>query len=297
MYEYYALFVLISLLTPLNSILLYKRFQQTAGTSLGANILYMVINGIVGAGVPGVLMAVQGTPLRLTPYSFVIALVIVLAAAVTVIATFKAYELGQIATINIMSTVGTILLSCAWGMLVLGETLSVSGIIALALMLTAVILIREKTDEKVQSRLLWLYAMAVIGGALTSILSKQHQVETHFATVDTLSLSVWIGIVRTVIFSVLAPLLAAKQGLQALRFPRSAVLYAIASSMLSGLCYIVTLFTGKVLPIVVTSPLSTGLSILMFTLLPLLFYREKLTLRQLIGAGLSLVGAVLFVVS
>lgn len=297
MYEYYALFILISLLNPLNSILLYKRFQQTAGTSLGASILYMVINGIAGAVVPGVLMATQGVPLQLTPYSLVVATALVLAAAVNTIAVFKSYELGQVATINILSTVGTILLSCVWGVLLLDETLSLPGIVALLLMLTAVFLIREKTNEKVQSRLLWLYALAVIGGALTSILSKQHQVETRFATVDTLSLSIWVGIIRATLFSALTPVLILKQGRQALRFPRSATLYAIASSVLSGSTYIITLFTGKVLPIVVTSPLSTGLSILMFTLLPWLFYREKLTRRQLLGAGLSLVGAVLFVLS
>ena len=296
MFEFYSLFIFSILLSSVNNVYLYKKYQLTAGTSLQSSCLYLIINGIVSALIPGILMLIRGTAFQFTPYSILIASVIVICAAIDTMARLKAYASGNIATVNVLGTIGNIILSCAWGVLMLGEKISIIGIIAICMMLASTIIISAQSKGGSSKRLLWLYAVIVLAGSAVSILNKQHQVETNFATIDTLSFSVWIGIIRTVIFIPIAIISAPKNGLSIKKIPKSTVGYATASSVISGSCYIITLFTSTVLPIVVTSPLSTGLSIIMCSLLPWVIYREKISKKQLIGITFSFIGAMLFLI-
>lgn len=120
--------------------------------------------------------------------------------------------------------------------------------------------------------------------------------ETAFAAVDTLSFSIWIALTRIVLFSVITPFAVSKLGKQSFRFSKAAVGYAALPSVIAGSTYVMTLFTNTALPIVVTSPLSTGLGIIMGAILPRIVYREHLSKKQMIGVGLSLVGALLFLI-
>ena len=45
MLGYYAMFIAATLVTQVNSVYIYKKYQLTAGTSLPASVLYMIING------------------------------------------------------------------------------------------------------------------------------------------------------------------------------------------------------------------------------------------------------------
>lgn len=296
MFEYYSLYIVAMLLTSVNTVYLYKKFQLTAGTTLWANTVFLIINGIISAILPAILLIVRGEHMQWSPYSLLVAFAIVTCAALDTIARMKAYSKGKIATVNILGTVGSIILSCAWGILVLREPLSILGAIAIGIMLLSTVLIRSKKKDRTVKGLLWLYVTVIIVSSAISILNKQHQVETHFTAIDTLSFSIWIGIIRTALFSIVAAAHFVRFGAAPVHLPKASVVYAIVSSILSGGCYILTLITGEVLPIVVTSPLGTGLSIVMCTLLPWLIYREKLNKKQIGGVCLSLIGAVLFLV-
>ena len=161
-------------------------------------------------------------------------------------------------------------------------------------MLAAVVLLGSGTEEKLNRRLLWLYAVVILTTACVTILSKQHQVETAFATVDTLSFSVWVAIARTVLFSLITPFVVKAQGKASFRFTKAAIWLAVISSVIAGTSYVLTLTSNTALPIVITSPLSTGMNIIMSALLPWLVYRELLNKKQLMGVGLSFAGALLF---
>ncbi len=257
----------------------------------------MLVNGVISAAIPASVMLAGGTPLAFSWYSVLMALTIVSISAINVITTFQCYAHGQIATVGILSTLGNIILPCLWGVFVLNEALTVQSILAIAVMLSAVVLLGNGGGEKLNKKLLWLYIVVVLTGAGVTILSKQHQVETVFETVDTLSFSVWIALIRIVLFGFLTPFVAKKQGKAAFRFPKAAVWFAVFSSVVAGSSYVMTLFSNTALPIVITAPLNTGLSIIMSALLPWLIYREQLSKKQLLGVGLSLVGALLFLIA
>ena len=60
MLGYYAIFIAATLLTQVNSVYIYKKYQLTAGTSLAAGMLYMITNGIVSAIVPAAVILATG---------------------------------------------------------------------------------------------------------------------------------------------------------------------------------------------------------------------------------------------
>lgn len=294
MTEFYLLHIFALTLGQVSSLHFMKRYQLAAGTSLRSNIIYMVINGIISAIIPLMVLIFGGNKLEYTPYSLLIAFLIVILAALDCILRFKAYEAGQIATVAIISTLGSIILSCLWGVLILNEKVSIRQIIGILIMLISVLTVSQTHEGKLRRRLIWIYAVISVAGAFVSILSKQHQVETTFETVDTLSFSVWIGLIRTIVFLIIAIFPITKQGAKIFKVSRKEAVNATFSSVFSGTSYILTLFTSTVLPIVITSPLGVGFGILMGAFIPWVFYRERLTTRQLIGVALSLVGTMLF---
>jgi len=297
MLTYYLLYILSLVVTGVNTTYLYKKFQLTAGTGLAASILYMIVNGVISAILPAVVLLFSPESFETTIYSLIFAAATVIVAALSTILMFKAYEKGQIAIANICTTVGGIVLQCAWGVIFLKEDFSVKDLVAIVIMLIAVFLIMDRNGEKADKKLIWLYVLIVLCSCAVNMFSKQHQVETNFATVNTLSYSIWIGVIRTVLFAACIPYVLIKQGKNAFRFPKNAVGYAAGSSVFSGGCYIIQLFTAVVLPIVITSPLSTGVGILMSTLLPWFIYHEKMNKKQIAGVSLSLIGSVLFLIT
>ncbi len=294
--SYYLLYILSLTMTQANGLLFMKKYQTISGTSLRSSTLYMIINGLVSAVVPIAVLLIQGTPLGITPYSVFMATVIVLLAATDTILRLKAYEKGQIAIVNIVAILGSIVLSCLWGYFVLDESISPQGLVAIIIMLLAVFVVSRTGNTKVSKNLLWIYVVISIASSFVTILSKQHQVETAYATIDTLSFSVWIGLVRAVIFGIVAVGLIAKNGKKVLHFPKAAPGYASLSSIISGSAYILTLFTNMALPIVITSPLSVGFGIVMSAVLPWLFFKESLNKRQIFGVLLALIGTLLFLI-
>ena len=119
MLTYYLLFILSLVVANVNSAYLYKKFQLSAGTGLAANVLYMIINGVISAIVPAIVLIFTKDSFETTPYSLIFATVTVVAAALSTILMFKAYEKGQIAIANICTTVGGIVIQCLWGVLFL----------------------------------------------------------------------------------------------------------------------------------------------------------------------------------
>ena len=294
MLNYYLLFFTGTILAQINNLLIFKKFQLSAGTSMPSNIMYMLINGVISALIPAAIMVAGGTMPEFSWYSILVAVTIVSISAANVITTFKCYAHGQIATVGILSTLGNIILPCLWGVFVLNEALTVQSVLAIAVMLFAVVLLGRGGMEKLNKKLLWLYIIVVLTGAGVTILSKQHQVETAFKTVDTLSFSIWVALVRIVLFGFLTPFVVKKQGKAAFRFPKAAIWLAVFSSVVAGSSYVLTLFSNTALPIMITASLNTGLSIIMSALLPWLIYREQLSKKQMIGVGLSFAGALLF---
>ena len=297
MLPYLLLFVFATAVTQFNTIFLYKKYQLKAGTSLPASTVFLIINGVVSALVSLLALLIMDTPLAFTPYSFVMALVIVLSAASALVVTFKAYQRGSITTFSIINTVGGIVINCFWGIFVLKESLSVFGYIGIVLMILSAVLMLESDGQKSDKMFFLFCALALITNALTNLLSKQHQVETVYSTVDTLSFSIWIGVIRAILFAGILPVVLWKMGKISFVKPLKASPLAALASAISGSAYVLTLIAAIYVPIALSSPLGTGLGILLGALLPLLFFKETLSRRQILGVLCSFIGVLVYFIA
>lgn len=295
MLPYYILFFSQFLISQLNSIFIFKKFQLQAGTSLIVNGLYLFINGIVSALVAAIMILVTGGKLEITPYSVVMAVIVVTTSAISTVACLKSYERGQIASVNILTTIGGIIISCIWGVLVWNETITTPGFIAIIIMIAASVLMVYDNNLKIDKKLLWLYLVTVVFTVAVTLLCKQHQMETRFETVDSLSFSVWIGVVRTVMLLPFLPVILQKIKVDNISWKVSGI--CVGSSAVTGVALVMQLFYAAVLPVSVTSPLSTGLGIILSALLPWLFFREKINRKQFYSVVLSLIGSLLYVLT
>ena len=287
---YYLLFVLSYALSTVSAHG-NKKYQLTAGTGLVSMSVYMVINGIVSVAPPALLLLLGEESLEISLYSLLMAAATVFSAAICVIGTLKAYERGQVAVVTVFSTIGSVAISCAWGVLFLKERVSVLQVVSLVIMVAAVLLIICRRGERIDKNTLWLLLLIALTTAITAILGKQHQTEVTFDAVNTLSYSVWIGVIRAILFGVLLIFLVKKEKP---RLSRPALLYGTLSSVMSGSAYVLTLVTATVLPLVITSPLGTAIAILMNTVMAWTVYREKLSVRQIMGIILCVIGIFIF---
>lgn len=309
MLAYYLLLIISAALGAVNNVCLMKRYQTTAGTGLSASVLLMIINGIFSALVAVPVLLVSHEPFQATPYSLAMALVTVLCAAVSTLSMLKAYETGQIAIANIFSVMGSILLSCLWGIVFLKESITLRQSAAILLIVAAILLFTVKRQKKPAAssatdagrdstgkrnpRILWLYARIFLCSGFVNIFSKLHQIETVHPAVNTLSFSIWIGVTRTVVFALFLPFLKRRNS----RMPqvsKAACGYAVAISLVSGGCYIITLALATVLPLTITTPISMVTSMGLTSFLPWLLYKEKLGRQEIIGILLSIIGILLY---
>lgn len=303
MYIYYLLFVG-SYLFTMFSTYLNKKYQIAAGTGPFATSIYMVINGVVSALPPIFMLVMNGQPLQITFFSVCFALATVISAGISMLGTFKAYERGEVAVVTIFSTIGSIVISCAWGIFFLGERLAIKQIIGIMLMISAVMVVIWRKDVKINKSVLGILVIVSATTGITSVLSKQHQVETTYATVDVYSYSLLVGVIRAVAFCVFLLFYRHKleeklytffRGVDKGRLSGITLGYAIGASLISGGCYIVNLIIAGVLPITIISTLGPALNILLSSVMAWGAYHEKLTKRQIMGIVLCVLGIVIFV--
>jgi len=290
---YYVLFIITYFITVLGT---YenKKYQMTAGTGLYATIVYMIINGIVSALVSFLVLLGNGETFEITVYSLLFALATVVCAAGSTVATFKAYEKGKMSVVTTFAAIGSIIISCTYGMVFLKEQLTMVQTASVALMVIAVVIVLFQNKVKADKSILGLLFAAVIASGLVSILGKQHQVEQGYKTVNTLSYSIWVGVIRTLFFSVLLCVVRIKGKRGALQLTKKTVGCATAASVFSGLAYILSLTVLKVLPITIVSTFGTALNISLTAVMARVAYKEKLSKRQIAGIVLCMIGIFLF---
>lgn len=330
MFVPYLLLIISAALGAANNVCLMKRDQTTAGTGLSASVLLIIINGIFSALVAVPVLLFSHEPFEATPYSLAMALVTVLCAAVSTLSMLKAYESGQIAIANIFSVMGSILLSCLWGIVFLEEIITLRQLAAIFLIVAAILLFtvkfggrppnigisvrqwrawmckREKRPAessapdagkdlagKRHTHIFLLYALIFLCSGFVNIFSKLHQIETVHPAVNTLSFSIWIGVIRTLVFVLFLPFMKRKShGLP--QVSKAAYGYAIAISLVGGGCYIIALTIAAILPLTITTPLSMGISMGLTSFLPWLLYKEKLGRQEIAGILLSIIGILLY---
>lgn len=291
---YYLIFAASSVFGVIGSSVLFKRYQIKAGTGAWATVYYLIVNGVVSAAIPLVILLASGQKLQVELCSVLYAASLVLASTLNNYFTLRAYETGHVAIANTFSVIGSLLLSCVFGIVFLHETLKLVQVLGILLIFAAVFIISGRNNGSIGKGQLLNLAMVFLGAGAINVLSKLHQVETVHATVDTLSFSIWVALIRTVFFGAVAPFMGKQRKAEG-KISASAAVYAFTYSIIGGGTYIITLWLAKILPITVTTPLSTAISLVLSAVFAWVFHKEKLSRAEIITILLSLAGVLLIV--
>lgn len=274
-----------------------KKYQQLAGSGLFADAVFLLINGVGSALVSLIPLIVSKTALEISPYSAIMAFALVAGSAINQIAVFKIFQQGTVIIVSLINTIGGITIPCIAGFIWLDEPLSFVKVAAIVLVLFAIMLYCYEKESKFfkSSTTLWCL-LCFISSGLVGLLSKLHQIETHFEVANTYSFSFWIGVARTLIFLPLVFLFnKSKRFSDSERKPDfNACFMAICATLLGGVSYLMSLFCAKNIPASIMFPFNYGLAVVLSAIFGRIFCKERFTFRKLAGLGICIVGIIIF---
>lgn len=292
-FVYYLMIIAASILVAVSNAVLTKKYQISAGTNHYATVMLALISGFMTVVFAAIVLLFSPITLEVSPYSILIACGSTMCSVIGLFCKLKAYEAGQIAISNVFASTGGVLISCLWGLLFLGETLSFRQAAVIITIIAAILLITVKPGEKVNKHILWIYLLIFISCGMEAVFSKVHQVEERYTRVNEISFLFWVGAIRVIIFVPIYLNLKLKQ-YRTTHLPVAAFASAVGVTLFGSMNLVVTLVVAKVLPITITSPITTGINVGLTALLPWIIYKEKLTKREIIGVILSMGGLMLY---
>jgi len=266
-----------------------RKYQTVEGTAMSAGLRFNMLTGLFTAVI---FFGLNGFRLEFSSFSvLLVALSAVCATAYNVI-SFPILKAGGMTLYSTFLMLGGMLLPYGCGVLFLDEPLTVWRILGVAVIAVAVVL-STKASFKVSP---WVYGLCAVvfllnGGV--SIFSKLHQIEASHATVSTTAFVMYGGLARFLLSA--GALLV--QGKRAEK-PKSSFPWilgiAAGAAAISGISYLLQLTGAKELPATVLYPMVTGGSIIFSALSGRVFFKERLSIWQLISIGLCFAGTLLF---
>ena len=172
-----------------------KIFQQKNGNSLSTGLLF---NGIAGLFSAISFIFIGGFKIGAAPYSIVMAAVQTILVITYTLISFKILEEGNLSLYTLFLMTGGMTLPYLYGVFFLDEKLSVLRCIGLIFIIAAVVM--SNTDiKKTSKKQILLCVLVFFLNGMVSIVSKLHQVETVYKTVDSASFAFWTSIIKFII--------------------------------------------------------------------------------------------------
>ena len=265
-----------------------KKYQSIETNSLAAGLRFNTVSGLFTAII---FFTLSGFKLDFSAFSVLFALAMSLCAATYSILGFSVLKKGNMAIYSVFLMSGGMILPYIFGILFLNEPLTPLRIIGIIIILFAIILSNKAKGRLKISFLLLCMVIFLLNGCV-SIISKCHQINTEFYTVNSITFVMYTGVFKF-IFSLIA--LAFCKGGQKVSFVSKKTPFIIAAAaFISGCSYMLQLIGAKDIPATVLYPMITGGSIIFSALSDKIFFKEKLNLYQLISIALCFVGTLLF---
>lgn len=286
-----------------------KFYQSKNGSGIMTSLLYTTLSGFATGAI---FFAINGFTLNVTPFSFVCAVGIASLCLGYSLLGFKIFSLGNFAVYTMFLMLGGMLLPFLYGLFFLGdaETLSpislVCRIIGVLLLIVSMLFqltekkeTEDKHDKKTRLLFIALCLLVFFMNGFVSILSKLHQIEGHYPTVDNNS---FVFLTNTIngIFSGFALFILTLFHRGGPKLSPSFKPWMLISSvavyaLCNGVSYLLQLLAAaSTMPASVQYPMMTGGSVVLTALTGYLFFGEKQSRRALIGTILAFAATFLF---
>lgn len=285
---YYSMVIIATLLLAFDFSLL-KKYQALEGTSVIAGLRFNALNGLFTAVI---FFGFSGFQLDFSWYSTLLAFIMSLFAMIYTIIGCRVLRDGNISIYSLFLMSGSMLLPYLFGIIFLDETITFFRIFGIFFILASAILSYDIKYKPKPSFLLLCIAVFILNGAV-SIISKCHQINTTFQTVSSTIFIIYTGLAKVLIGCAVLPF--CKERTRFLTFSsKKAVMLVICSALIGGISYMLQLTGAKELPASVLYPIVSGGSIIFSALWGRIFYKEKLSVNQLISIALCFIGTLLF---
>ena len=299
------LLMLIAVILMTGTFVTQKMFQNKIGNTSDANFKFNAFGGVFKT-VIFILVAgfMQGFEFTFTPFSAIMASLTAIVSFTYLLFSFPMLKSGQMATYTLFLMTGGSMVPYVFGIIKLGEDFSVLRTVGLFLIIAGVVFANfQKTNLNVKYIFMGVCVFFLNG--LMSTISKLHQIEkdyaqaseAEFVVLQSLALIV-LGTVSWIIWALTNPDKIALLNGRSKKERRSAFFWTavlcLATSLLGGVSYIFQLSSASNLPATVVYPFLTGGSIILTTIAGLIFFREKISKKVLIGVIFCFAGTLMF---
>lgn len=268
---------------------LQKRYQSVEGTDLVAGLKFNAVNGLLTAVI---FFALSDFKIEFSWFSVILAFAMALFGMTYSILSFKILKISGMVIYSIFLMSGGMLLPYFYGVLFLEEPLSPIRIVGVVIILIAVI-ISNRTKDSIKVTVLPLCVAVFVLNGFVSIISKAHQINESFSPVGSTAFVMYSGIAKF-LFSTAALLFHREKKPAASFSSKATLLVLFGSALIGGVSYTLQLIGAKALPATVLYPIVTGGSIAFSALSGKVFFKEKLSIQQMIGIALCFAGTLLF---
>ena len=218
-------------------------------------------------------------------YTMVLALAFAAATAGAQHFYVKALNIGSMSFTSFIQG-SNLVIPALYGVLFLKEETSVIKIAAIVMLIFSMALVLNVKREKLQIKWLTYALMSMILTGLVGVLQTVHQLSAHNAEL--------IGFLRyAFLYSILFNLLLWKTAERAEKatfvIKSNAVLLALISGIFIGAVNIINLYLAGVMPKVIFYPVVNGGLIIATLLAAVIFFKEKINMKQCIGIAIGVI--------
>ncbi len=288
-----------------------KFYQSKNGSGIMTSLLYTTLSGLATGAI---FFAVNGFTLQLTPFSFVCAVGIASLCLGYSLLGFRLFSMGNFAVYTMFLMLGGMLLPFLYGLIFLGDAGQLSPlslfcrIAGVVLLIVSMIFpITENTDadsghnKKTQVLFIILCLLVFFMNGFVSILSKIHQIEGNYPTVDNNSFVFLTNTINGIFsgFALFLLTLFRREGpkLSPTFKPWMLIAAVAAYALCNGVSYLLQLLAAaSTMPASVQYPMMTGGSVVLTALAGYLFFGERQSKRALVGTLLAFAATFLFLV-
>ena len=288
---YYILVVLSALGNGINFGLI-KWYQTKRGNTLETGAIFNCLVGLIGTVL---YFVICGFKVAVTPFSLVIAILFTIFAGMYARIGFKVMSLGSMAVYTTFLMLGGMILPYFYGLIFLGEKITVLKVVALLMMIFAIIL-QNSGDKKKGRALFYVLCVAVFmlnGGV--SVVSKMHQINTEYTAVSENGFVLLKNIMTFILYGAMIPFVA-KDKKKALHIKPVVYIIIALSTVVGNLAYFCQLVGSTHLPATIQFPIISGGTIVFSALTGLIFFKEHITKRQILSLVICIASMVLIII-
>lgn len=302
----YYLLVFLSVIGLAANFCLTKLYQNHAGAGMRVSVIFNIITGAFTAAIFFIINGVMnGFSLEITSFSLLMAALLILFCGAYALIGFKIISIGSMAVYTMFLMLGGMMLPYFFGLIYLNEEFSYLRLVGLALMVVAIALSGgDGGNEQKKKHSLVFFSLCLIVFCLNgggSIVSKIHQLPQNEAlTIAPTAFVMLAGIIRFLSFSLLYLGLwlrdrrKPREDVAPIQMSPKIVGIMFAFSAVDGLSYLLQLIGAAHLPASVLYPMITGGSVVLTAIAGLLFFKQKLSARAIVGIALCFIATLLF---